>query len=299
MDFMALLGPLMSIGSSLLGNFLGNTENSSTSGTSSSGATTLSKDKSTTNLSGTSTNKVAETTGTTASGTQTTNQTGNVQRLDATTQNLLTQQVRDLLAGAGTGSDAINQRIAELGQSDFDTTGFVNGIMTAATSAANSELESGLNQITSASGGSVGNNSASALLANKLRIQQQNALAGVKSEAEARAAEIQGNRSAELAGLNQSSMSSLSALLQPLLAASEVSSAAGTVKDTQAQNTTTNTNQTQTQQQKQTTKQAQQQQVAQTTTAQETTNKKKSNWEDTFSKLSKGFTASFNSFPAG
>lgn len=299
MDFMALLGPLMSIGSSLLGNFLGNTENSSTSGTSSSGATTLSKDKSTTNLSGTSTNKVAETTGTTASGTQTTNQTGNVQRLDATTQNLLTQQVRDLLAGAGTGSDAINQRIAELGQSDFDTTGFVKGIMDAATSAANSELESGLNQITSASGGSVGNNSASALLANKLRIQQQNALAGVKSEAEARAAEIQGNRSAELAGLNQSSMSSLSALLQPLLAASEVSSAAGTVKDTQAQNTTTNTNQTQTQQQKQTTKQAQQQQVAQTTTAQETTNKKKSNWEDTFSKLSKGFTASFNSFPAG
>lgn len=325
MDFLSLLGPLLGIGSNVLGAVMGKDDNTQTSGTSTTGATTVSKDKSSTSLTGSTTQNGTEnvltnqtqnntqntSSNTTQTGSEVNQQTGQTQRLDAATTSLLTQQVQNLLRSATTGSSLINRRMTEIGSTNFDTNGFVNGIMQAADANLASDFESGLNRAMSQTGGTAGNNSASALLANKLKTQQAATSAGIRADATARAEEIRGQRSAELAGLSAASGDSLSRLLQPLLSASESSTAAGSTTSAASSQTNefmtalqslfgstgTTSSVNTTQQQQQDTTQKNLQNVAQTTQATEDTKNKKQDWEKLFEGLSKGFSASFNAFP--
>ncbi len=193
MDFLSLLGPLLSIGSNLFGAIGGKTEDETTNGSSSTGAETITRD---TGLDKTS-------------------------RLDAATNKLLTDQVQGLLKSSQTGNKAINSRIQELSGNDFDVNGFVSGIMKGANSTARKGLESGISAISDATGGSASTNSAAALLGNTLRTDTASQLAGIQSNATATGEQLRSNQSTELANLTGAASGSLSALLNPLLSANE------------------------------------------------------------------------------
>lgn len=238
MDFLSLLGPLLSIGTNLFGAIGGQTEGETTNGSSSTGAETITRD----------------------SGTDKTS------RLDKTTNTLLTQQVQGLLKSSQTGNKAINSRISQLsGQGDFDVNGFVSGIMQGANSTARKGLESGIAQISDATGGNASTNSAAALLGNTLRTDTASQLARTQSEATAQGEALRGQRSAELASLTSAASGSLSSLLNPLLSANETRAT-----DTLQRNA-----------------------VKQKTKSASSTKNQKNDWEKFWTGLGKGFNANF------
>jgi hypothetical protein len=129
----------------------------------------------------------------------------------------------DSLGASQLGTAAIGDQIVDNSKPamDFDVDSFVNGITSAASSQINSGLESGINQTAANTGGSVGANSASALLAGKLRNEATASLAGVKSSATAQGAQIkdqlmndQVSRSTSLAGAQSTGLAQLLSALK-------------------------------------------------------------------------------------
>lgn len=92
-------------------------------------------------------------------------------------------------SGFSDSTGAIDTRLKQLSQQalqpQFDVAGFASGISRQAEAAAGLDLESSINGMLSASGGSEGGNSMNALLANKMRNTTAANLAGISSQATA------------------------------------------------------------------------------------------------------------------
>lgn len=115
----------------------------------------------------------------------------------ATQQSFSDQFLRQLertastaLGRTGSSQQALTQQLGRLNapiKSNFDSGKYVRGAVDSARSVITRDLERGINATTMQTGGSVSGNSASALLAGKLRNEAGSALAGVRSDAMANA----------------------------------------------------------------------------------------------------------------
>jgi len=140
---------------------------------------------------------------------------------------ILTQQ---LGAGGGVGSaqqatDALASRLQQLqataSQPAFDVNGYVSGITESATAATQSDLDSRINSILSATGSSEGGNSMSALLGNKLRNEASANLAGITANARAQGEQIKLTQDQAITGQIGEMSGGMMANLANLLAAAK------------------------------------------------------------------------------
>lgn len=158
----------------------------------------------------------------------------------ASLDSLLKQQLTG--GSAQQATDAVGGRLQQIqsiaGQPQFNVDQFVSGIATQAEAATQNDLDSRINQILSASGGSETGNSMNALLGNKLRNDAAANLSGIVSGARAQGTQIaqqqEESRTQQIATLG----SELSTQLSNLINAS-----AGASQNTTGQQTSTGTTQ--------------------------------------------------------
>lgn len=151
-----------------------------------------------------------------------------VQRLDKKTLRQLRKLTRQ---GLGTSEEALGtimSRLSELGTpSEFDQDQYVSDVMTKATNESASNVEALTNQIRSSVGGSLGGNSAAALLVSKLQNDANAELAGVRGQAIRDAATTQSNLDSQAgettAQLTSTALSGVNQLLSGLMTAKEQS----------------------------------------------------------------------------
>lgn len=211
MDFGSLLMPLLGIGSNLLGTIFGNQTNDSAKKT-----------------------ETVNTTGTTKSGAADSFAgTTSTSNLDDATKSILTTLVQQLLPGVTQGNTAVKNTLSQISGAPFDPQAYVKGIMTAATSNAMGQQESDLNGIAANNGGAADSNSATALLASKIRNQTANNLAGVQAQATGDAQNIVNNHASTVAGLSSQLDQGTTGLLAAL------QNATSTQKTNQIQTNTT------------------------------------------------------------
>lgn len=223
--------PILTVGSTLLGSLFGDSstekQNQTQTSTSATAGTTKLTGGSTTTQNQSQVSN--QTSNQNSSENSATGQTGSadVSRLDQQTLEQLTGQVRNLLSGAGAGSSATQDRLAEVQGADdsFDSDAYISGIMAAANDTISSGVENDLAKIESGSGGSRRSNSNTALLASKVRNQAGAQLAGVKADATARAAELartkQESKTGQISTLASQTDASVVNLLGSLLQAGE------------------------------------------------------------------------------
>jgi hypothetical protein len=100
---------------------------------------------------------------------------------------------RRLASNMRVGTGALRGQLKTLQENTanpFNVEDFVNGIMTQANNTINNQASEAINLGESDIGGTQGNNSMSALLANKIAIDSASQLAGIKADATARGEEI-------------------------------------------------------------------------------------------------------------
>jgi hypothetical protein len=312
---MALLGPLLSIGSNLFGTLMGNQNNSSQAidqtvnqnvdGTNTTGTSDSFSGKTTQN--GKQKNQQTNNQNTNQVNNQTQNTTGTESRLDAQTRALLQKQVQGLLGSASNGVNSVNRQLTDFNKTSFDPTAFVNGITQAATSTAMGQQESDINQLEAGTGGTTGTNSAAALLANKIRTNTASQIAGVRSSATAQAQQIVGQRAQTAAGLSSSLNDSIGGMLQLLEGAGATTTNSSTGRNALTGNTrdssygVTDTSNTQQQNQTQTQQQIQQQAAKTLTTTKGTAtdNKVNNDWTKFWGSLGSAFNSNFIKSGAG
>lgn len=135
---------------------------------------------------------------------------------------LLELTAKDALGSSAAGASALRDQLAEVQNNpiNFDADAFVKGITEQAKSSVMGQLESDVNSTVSATGGSTSGNSASALLASRLRNDAAANIAGVQASAQGTAAQIQSGlqsqRSSTIAGVAGSVNDSLTSLLAAL-----------------------------------------------------------------------------------
>jgi hypothetical protein len=272
---MSLLGFLTGVGS-LFGS--GSTGKSST--TQSSSGTSNSEQAATTDtsLNGTVTSNQSSTGNQNTTGTSAANQATTGKESSATT-GTTTNYSSDVLASldalltsslgngaAQKATDTLSGRLDQLkasaAQPAFDVNGYVSGIAQAATSATQSDLDSRINSILSATGSSEGGNSMSALLGNKLRNEASANLAGVISNANIAGNEMaqkqQESLTSQMSGVSNDISTQLAQLLSAAKGGTQQTTGAANTVSTQNQastgSTTQNTAETATQNQTQTEK---------------------------------------------
>jgi hypothetical protein len=116
----------------------------------------------------------------------------------------------DRIMGGGAGKDAI----AQLGT--FDAQSFIDNTMKSALSQATDQFEQGVNSISSNVGGSANENSAAALLANRLENATNSSLAGTRASAEQAAQGIQVQRAGAVAAASQGEQNALAQILNAI-----------------------------------------------------------------------------------
>ncbi len=296
--------PILTVGSQLLGTLFGNNENKSENVNSTTAGTVAgtTKQVASTDTTQTQNQTSNQTSAQTSAEQQQTAGSADVSRLDSQTLMQLTQQVRDLMAGSAGSDAAVQQQLSEVSApgSAFDSDAYVQGVMAAATDTINSDLASNIGQIESRSGGSRRSNSASALLAGKLRNQAGAQLAGVNADARARAAELKRtaseSKTGQITNLASQTDQKVAALLGSLLQASEKQTQTGTANTTgQTGGTTTgNTATTTVESTDSTQEQTQAQQTTQQTKSTGSSSTNELNFKDMFTKIGDILTASFN-----
>jgi len=129
---------------------------------------------------------------------------------------------RDALGSSAYGADALRTTLDDIQKNpvDFDADAFVKGVTDSARTAATYKTDADINATVSATGGSTSGNSASALLANRIKNETAANLAGINSNARGTAAQIesglQANRVSSITGITDSVDRSLTSLLAAL-----------------------------------------------------------------------------------
>lgn len=275
--------PLLTLGSQLLGGFLGNQTSETTQ-----------QNSTTTGVTGqTSSLQSGTTQSQTSSGTSTGSETGagTVTRLDDATKSQLTDAVRGLLSDAGKGSTALQAELDRLSgtSSTFDPDAFVSGLMQSATARTNADLESGIGALGSRAGVNSGSNSAVALLESRLKSDAVANLAGIESNARGQAEQIrsanEANRAGAITSLAGGASAELSNLLSSLLQAGEQQTTTATSTGTESSTSTAKEDTKQTQNQAGTTQQ--------TTVATGTGKTQENDWASLLGNLGKVFSTTF------
>lgn len=179
------------------------------------------------------------------------NQQGSGTAFSAETLRAMDGQIGDFInriMGGSAGRDAI----AQLGT--FDAQKFIADTMASQVSQANTQVETGLGNITSSVGGNANENSAAALLANRLTNSTNASLAGSRATAESAAQGIMAQRAATITGAQTGEENALAQIMNSLKGGVTTSTQTGqTGQDTNSNtntsentNTSQNTNSTQT-----------------------------------------------------
>lgn len=147
------------------------------------------------------------------------------------------------------GGGAGNRAISELGE--FDANEFVNGIMQSATSQANDQLGESIRGAISNIGGSQRENSATALLANRMENATSASLAGTQSQAVKTAQDIMTQRSGAVTAAGTGEQNALAQILNAIKGGE--SSTTGVTEDSRQQTGTTQSNEATNQQSQQAT----------------------------------------------
>lgn len=256
---MSLLGFITGVGSIISG--LGGSKSSATKTENSNTKTAASGQSSTTgklNTSGTqtgtqTTNGTQSQTGTVTNGGTTTGQVVGSETQQSQSGQTTTSYSSDVLASldsllktqlAGGGQqvqeaqDALAGRLQQIrdvaAQPQFDVNGFVSGIAAQAKATTQMDLDSRINGMMSASGGSETGNSMMALLGNRLRNDAAANFAGIVSGAQAQGTQIAQAQQESISGQIQNLAGGLGQQLTNLLGAT-----AGAQQTTTGQNTTT------------------------------------------------------------
>lgn len=140
------------------------------------------------------------------------------------------------IMGGGAGAAALS----ELGK--FDSQAFIENVMTGAKATAQDSLDEGVNGLISAIGGNASENSATALLQNKMTNATNASLAGTRAQAEGQAQQILGNRAAATTAAQSGDMNALAQILNSIKGGETTGTATGT--NNQTQTGTTNSSET-------------------------------------------------------
>lgn len=141
------------------------------------------------------------------------------------------------IMGGGAGKDAI----AQLGS--FDAQKFIADTMASAVSTGNQQVEQGTGAITSSVGGNANENSAAALLQNRLVNQTNASLAGTRANAEQTAQGVMAQRAAAISGAQTGEENALAQIMNSLKGG--VTTATQTGQQGQDTNSNTNTSENQ------------------------------------------------------
>lgn len=201
------------------------TGTNTTSGTTSTNSSTTGSQSST----GTQSNATSGTSSTTGTTTGTSTQT--TSQFDQGTLSGLTGAVQDLLGSVMGNRGTVDTSAL----SGFNPGDFVSGGMANAKAIAQASLDDNINQLISGVGGTPGTNSATALLANKLRNDTSASLAGTEANLNAQAQEIVRQNIATGQSVQNSQNDFLSNLLGALRGGNVTTT--GTEAQTTAQNT--------------------------------------------------------------
>lgn len=166
---------------------------------------------------------------------------GTVTRLNDATRKNLNRKVNRQLDNSNQIFGKFSQMLTELTQGPrFNAGRFVDDTVSAARQEINNQANQDVAQIREASGGSLGGNSAAALLANRIRQDANAKVAGIRADATLQGATTQGNLDEQLAGitagLGNSTLQGTNMLLSSLLQAKE-----GTTQDVNESRTGTST----------------------------------------------------------
>ncbi len=256
---MSLLGFITGVGSIIGGLSSGKSKSStSTSGTSTDVSTGLSNINGTLTTVGTQTGSQTQTgsekqTGTTTTKGSSTSQVSGSDSQNVTSGSTTTNYSSDVLASLDSllksqlaggsmqeSGDALKGRLDQImqiaGQPEFDVNQYVSGIAAQATAATQNDLDSRINTILSASGGSETGNSMNALLGNRLRNDAAANLSGIISGAAAQGQQIKQQQQESITGQITNLAAGLGQNITSLLGAS-----AGAQQSTTGNQNTTGT----------------------------------------------------------